>query len=1836
MVRYFLFFWWACSLAFANADVETTSLNSSTPEQMAGIYGDELIAGIVSPLSGQLITSKIDLIARGAQDVQLHRVYVPLIIEPEPEHPAPVSSKGLSNKERKVKDRIAKLEYCDQKSNYWFALQANVFGNQTGWRVFPHHRMIVWHHEHSSERTVIFVEANGAIFSFKVSKQGSSLLTETYGMNNVSGDVPSGSYDPRNIRMVRQKTQIIVSCPDGTTRVYMPHPPYSSRFDSTFRVDYVLHKEILPNGKILRYVYEDYRPASKHLPAIGFKLKRVESLDPKERYVYASLTVDGSLVYGWDTEFHFTTNVGEHAHYHLQEKTWAEVFRDKTPRGKPYSVKCKPPLRFPSILSSVSSPFYRFENVGHSHLMQMESMSGKEAPYKCTYGGSPLRINAIYFPTGEKDAFLPLYKMSYETPVPGKRGRGGQTVARRIDGAKIVYHFNPKFLMDEIKWYNPEEKLIKEKLIHWTDQQRLRGIELKDGNGSLFYAKFFESDAYGNPEVETFEGDLTGQGNYEKYVIRREFSQDGKNLLLREEHDDGKVFLYQYLPGTNLVTAKYTLGQNKILLREFSFYDDSNNLIEKILDDGETGGAFCLAGVTQRKITRYLLRQEAPFLHCPQWIEEWYWDGTAEKLLKKTELFYDKIGHVNREEVYGSDGKFSFAITRTVDEQGNILSETNPLGQIATANFTSKGQPSLTVSGSQRLQKKMDYDLEGRLYQIEEKGDEGTVHSIRRTFDQLDRCTEEMDPFGLSTAYTYDAFVDQPRQVEKPPILSSDSRKIPVVSSSVFDALGREVVKVDPNGNRSLMSYNAYGKLTSVIHPDGAQESYTYYPNGDLKTTTDEEGIVASYTYSGLGAITSKTMTSSKGELLSQERFLYKGSLLMQTEDPEGRLTRFFYDGAGRKIAEDHGISRTEWTYDALNRIHSITTINGDQTEIAITIYDLLDRPIEERKEDLSGHILSQQFYEYDADSNKSAVITWSHQETVKETFTYDPFQRLTCHTDELGSMTQTQYDENFLNALGQRVLKKTEIDPMGLQTIDLFDPFGNISSTEKRTDRTLNLEHYYRDPNSNLTMQVSDIYASGEFERSATTYWEFDAKNRKILLSEAYGTSYPKTTRYTYTPKGRLFQTIKPDGIIVERTYDHLGHLKTLGSSDQSCLYAYKHNRVGELLELKDLLTQQSTIRTYDFFGRMIQEKLANDLTLQNAYDAMNRRILLTLPDGSGVSYLYDPLRLREVARVDASGQELYSHHYLTYDLSGHLLQQQLIGSLGSMEFFYNELGTKYQQSNPFASHRAEQFDLRGNILKLSTSSPLGFDVSEYTYDDLSQLESETGLFTNCYRADSHNNRLQKNNSAYRINDLNQILEVEDQPIEYDPNGNPLSKNGMQFRYDALDRLVEITKDTSRLTFTYDGLHRRLSKHVYTLVSNQWQLISSERFLYDGQNEIGVVSPTGDLQELRVLGSTPHAEIGSAVALELGQTLYAPLHDFCDNVAFLVKPDNTLVETYRYSAFGEEKIYSPNHQVTNSQVGNPWRFSSKRKDDESGLIYYGRRYYDPELGRWQTPDPEGFTDGMNLYAFVHNDPLIYLDDYGLWMTCRPPGAFFPQEARQSGCQFAAGLAHHAVDFGFSTLKFMTSLSPGIMSQAYAFNGQSRAMSSDQSLDQMHQRVNQTLFGRMDVNSSAFQAGNISGKIADYAMPAAALMKGAYWLAKGGSFGQLGLKVFDGLASLKSSGLSTVNRPATSSMSAHLVKNNSSNVLFNFGKTASQHMNNPARRIPVHILGKIIESPIACTKDPRGLSDAMMYYSQIRRNGKLYNVEVLYNKKTNQIIHFKYDSDSLGPLNKIK
>ena len=68
----------------------------------------------------------------------------------------------------------------------------------------------------------------------------------------------------------------------------------------------------------------------------------------------------------------------------------------------------------------------------------------------------------------------------------------------------------------------------------------------------------------------------------------------------------------------------------------------------------------------------------------------------------------------------------------------------------------------------------------------------------------------------------------------------------------------------------------------------------------------------------------------------------------------------------------------------------------------------------------------------------------------------------------------------------------------------------------------------------------------------------------------------------------------------------------------------------------------------------------------------------------------------------------------------------------------------------------------------------------------------------------------------------------------------------------------------------------------------------------------------------------------------------------------------------------------------TGSQIKNPYGFTGRRFDKETGLWYYRNRMYSASLGRFMQRDPAGYVDGMNLYAYVKNNPLRYLDPWGL------------------------------------------------------------------------------------------------------------------------------------------------------------------------------------------------------------------------------------------------------------
>jgi RHS repeat-associated protein len=104
------------------------------------------------------------------------------------------------------------------------------------------------------------------------------------------------------------------------------------------------------------------------------------------------------------------------------------------------------------------------------------------------------------------------------------------------------------------------------------------------------------------------------------------------------------------------------------------------------------------------------------------------------------------------------------------------------------------------------------------------------------------------------------------------------------------------------------------------------------------------------------------------------------------------------------------------------------------------------------------------------------------------------------------------------------------------------------------------------------------------------------------------------------------------------------------------------------------------------------------------------------------------------------------------------------------------------------------------------------------------------------------------------------------------------------------------------------------------------------------------------------------------------------PVYDGNGNILSAIDASNgTVAATYEYGPFGE-----PLRATGPAATANPFRFSTKYTDVETGLLYYGLRYYNPSTGRWLSRDPINERGGINLYGMIGNDAVNGVDFLGL------------------------------------------------------------------------------------------------------------------------------------------------------------------------------------------------------------------------------------------------------------
>ncbi len=238
---------------------------------------------------------------------------------------------------------------------------------------------------------------------------------------------------------------------------------------------------------------------------------------------------------------------------------------------------------------------------------------------------------------------------------------------------------------------------------------------------------------------------------------------------------------------------------------------------------------------------------------------------------------------------------------------------------------------------------------------------------------------------------------------------------------------------------------------------------------------------------------------------------------------------------------------------------------------------------------------------------------------------------------------------------------------------------------------------------------------------------------------------------------------------------------------------------------------------------------------------------------------------------------------------------------------------------------------------------------------------------------------------------------------FQYDNNGNLTSDGLRSFYYDDANQLISVMVANSwKAEFVYDGLgRRRITRDYGWSAPGYWNLTNEVRYLYDGNlvvqerdgNNQPLAAYTRGLDLSGSLDGTGSPRQSGAMAGGIGGLLARSLSysvgtwatnlfyhsDGNGNVTYLMNSGQTKAASYQYDPYGF--LLTADGDFAD---GHPYRFSSREFHVNSGLYYFGFRYYDPNLQRWLSQDPIEELGGLNLYGFVGNEPINAVDPYGL------------------------------------------------------------------------------------------------------------------------------------------------------------------------------------------------------------------------------------------------------------
>jgi RHS repeat-associated protein len=493
-------------------------------------------------------------------------------------------------------------------------------------------------------------------------------------------------------------------------------------------------------------------------------------------------------------------------------------------------------------------------------------------------------------------------------------------------------------------------------------------------------------------------------------------------------------------------------------------------------------------------------------------------------------------------------------------------------------------------------------------------------------------------------------------------------------------------------------------------------------------------------------------------------------------------------------------------------------------------------------------------------------------------------------------------------------------------------------------------------------------------------TRWYYD-ETSGLLTNKVYADGVGPS--YEYDAAGRLTKRIWARGVETDYAYDALGQLTNIAYSDNTPDVAFTYDRLGRQLTATDALGTRTN--HYDALT-LLEERLPDGTVLARSVDSFGRPSGIALDADYAIGYGFDEFGRFAAVAVSNGVQFAYSYVPDSDLLSG----WSVSNGAGSAYAYEPNRNLRTDVVNTFdgspvsafayaydaAGRRTQRVDsgLTTNLFGYNMKSELadaimGTNIYAYLYDPIGNCQlASVNEVTNLYQA----------------NELNQYTNINEGAVVpvYDADGNMTSYGSWQFTWDAENRLISVSSNGVPVVQNqYDYMSRRVMKATAT---------QTNTFLYDGWNLIrenigaATTSSRSYVWGLDLSGTLQGAGgVGGLLCWIEGRDgspsrPFFPSYDANGNITDLVDTNGTVVAHYEYDPYGNTIAKSGDQADT-----NPFRFSSKYRDGETGFYYYGYRFYSPSLGRWLNRDPIEEEGGINLFVFVDNAPPDLFDAFG-------------------------------------------------------------------------------------------------------------------------------------------------------------------------------------------------------------------------------------------------------------